>query len=417
MGQFLEYLKISIKSILDNKMRSILTMFGIIIGIGSVIMIVSVGNGVKGSISGQLDSAFGGQTYITAGKIQGMAITEVYPEAAITPEEIDAIRESFPHIKTLSMEEAGYGKAYSLKGEKTAYYYAVNETYESQKPQGYVAGRYFTDEEYESASPVCVLNYNSARNLFGHTDVVGQTFTFELDGVSRELRVVGVRDRSDSELYNLTYMEDEVEFEMPYTLYRQISGDDDASFLQVLFMSDSVKDAEDTVRKIIVYLEAKKNLRGQEKINYISFTSYLDSIMKIVNYITIFIAFVAAISLGVGGVGVMNIMLVSVTERTREIGIRKALGARTSSIIIQFLAEAALLTFLGGIFGLLFGYLGGELICFIISKVAGMEIVAQINALTVFLITAFSTAIGIFFGIYPARKAAKLSPIEALRQE
>jgi putative ABC transport system permease protein len=139
--------------------------------------------------------------------------------------------------------------------------------------------------------------------------------------------------------------------------------------------------------------------------------------MKIVNYITIFIAFVAAISLGVGGVGVMNIMLVSVTERTREIGIRKALGARTSSIIIQFLAEAALLTFLGGIFGLLFGYLGGELICFIISKVAGMEIVAQINALTVFLITAFSTAIGIFFGIYPARKAAKLSPIEALRQE
>lgn len=417
MGQIFEYLKISIKSILDNKMRSILTMFGIIIGIGSVIMIVSVGNGVKGSISGQLDSAFGGQTYITAGKIQGMAITEVYPEAAITPEEIDAIRESFPHIKTFSMEEAGYAKAISLKGEKKAYYYAVNETYEFQKPQGFVAGRYFTDEEYNTASPVCVLNVNSAKNLFGHTDVVGQTFTFELDGVSRELRVVGVRDKSDSELYNLAYNEDEVEFDMPYTLYRQIKGDENPSFLQILFMSDSVKDAEDTVKKIIVYLEAKKNLRGQDKLSYISFTSYLDNIMKIVNYITIFIAFVAAISLGVGGVGVMNIMLVSVTERTREIGIRKALGARTSSIMIQFLAESALLTFIGGLLGLLFGYLGGELICFIISKVAKMDIVAQISGWTVFAITAFSTAIGIFFGIYPAGKAAKLNPIEALRQE
>ena len=143
----------------------------------------------------------------------------------------------------------------------------------------------------------------------------------------------------------------------------------------------------------------------------------MDKVNMIINGVTIFISFVAAISLVVGGVGVMNIMLVSVTERTQEIGIRKALGARVSSIMIQFLAESAVLTAVGGALGILIGYLGAELLCFIASQVIKMKVVATINPLIVLGVVAFSAIIGMFFGMYPARKAAKLSPIEALRQE
>ena len=411
MGQIIEYLKISLKSILSNRMRSILTMLGIIIGISSVIMIVSVGNGVRNSVSGQLNSAFGGQTYIMAGDLLG----QIYPEAFFTEDDMDTIKEKVDHVKTLDMEETGYGSTISKKGEKRTFFYAVTPEYILANPKPFTYGRYFTREEYDAASKVCVITENGAKNLFGHTDVLGQTVTFELNGRTIDLVIVGVKGKSESELFEMMYMEDDVEFDMPYTTYKNFAGIEDQKFPQMLFMADSAEEAEGAIKRIITLLEARKSLRGEKKITYVSFTSYLDNIMKVINYITIFIAFVAAISLVVGGVGVMNIMLVSVTERTKEIGIRKSLGAKTSSIMIQFLAEAAVLTILGGLFGILFGYLGGELICFIMSKVIKISIVASVGPGLVAAVVLFSAAIGIFFGIYPAKKAAKLSPIEALR--
>ncbi len=393
-------------------MRSILTMLGIIIGIGSVIMIVSVGNGVRNSISGQLNSAFGGQTYINAGNMTG----ELNPEAFFSEDDIEVSKDKIEHIKTLSMEESGYAVSCSKKGEKTTYYTAVTPDYILANPKPFLYGRYFNGDEYDSASRVCVITENGARNLFGHTDVVGQSFTFEIGGQECELTIVGVKGKSESELYEMMYMEDDVEIDIPYTVYKAMTGAEDHSFVQLLFMSDKAEEAEGTIRKLITLLEARKHIIGEKKISFVSFTSFMDQIMQIINYITVFISFVAAISLVVGGVGVMNIMLVSVTERTREIGIRKSLGAKTSSIMIQFLSEAAVLTVLGGILGILFGYLGGELICFIVSRVIKMEIVASVGPGVVAAVVFFSAAIGIFFGIYPAKKAATLSPIEALRE-
>ena len=158
-------------------------------------------------------------------------------------------------------------------------------------------------------------------------------------------------------------------------------------------------------------MENRHDIRGKGAIQVENFNDYLGQIDQILSYVTIFVVFVAAISLLVGGIGVMNIMLVSVTERTREIGIRKSLGARTGSILLQFLSESAIITLLGGVIGIILGVAGASGIC----SLAGFT--ARVSVSTVLGASLFSSAVGIFFGIYPARKAARLSPIEALRHE
>lgn len=413
MGQFFEYLKISFKSIWDNKMRSVLTMFGIIVGISSVIMVVSLGNGIKGTITGEMNSMFSTQTYIKAG-----TSTEVYEEAIMTRDDVDAVRENVDHIKVYSMDDSYFVEILSGKEEKAAYVTACNEDYVYSENEGFLSGRFFNKDEYEDAKKVCVINEDGAKEIFGHTSVVGQTITFRFEtGKEADYTIVGVRKKKESALYSMGG--EGITIRIPYTALADEYGwsPDDDSFYSVLLIPDSPANSKTAIRSAIKLLEARKGLRGQKKLTYTSFDSVMDKVNMIINGVTIFISFVAAISLVVGGVGVMNIMLVSVTERTQEIGIRKALGARVSSIMIQFLAESAVLTAVGGALGILIGYLGAELLCFIASQVIKMKVVATINPLIVLGVVAFSAIIGMFFGMYPARKAAKLSPIEALRQE
>ncbi len=412
MGQFFEYLKISFKSIWDNKMRSVLTMFGIIVGISSVIMVVSLGNGIKGSITGEMNSMFSTQTYIKAG-----TSVEIYEEALMDRDDIDAVRENVDHIKAYTMDDSYYVDILGGKEEIGATVLACNEDYVYVETEGFLSGRFFSKDEYEDAKKVCVINEDGAKEIFGHASVVGQTITFRFDtGKESDYTIVGVRKKKESALYSSG---EGISIRIPYTAladeYGWTTADDE--FYSVLLIPDSPANAKTAIRGAIKLLEARKGLRGQKKITYTSFDSLMDKVNMIINGVTIFISFVAAISLVVGGVGVMNIMLVSVTERTQEIGIRKALGARVSSIMVQFLAESAVLTAVGGALGILIGYLGAELLCFIASKVIEMKVVATINPLIVLGVVAFSALIGMFFGMYPAKKAAKLSPIEALRQE
>ena len=411
MGQFLEYIKIAYKSIVSNKGRTFLTMLGIIIGISSVIMITGLGSGVKNALGGSLGDLFRGQTYI-----------EKAGEECITIDDINYIKQAVPGLKMCTPEEYMVGSANSVKGDFNVMYYMVNETYEYYAVEGMLHGRYFTEDEVQRADNVAVIDEIGAKAYYGSTDVVGQTILVDFGyGDLLEYRIVGVRKAKESAIqttYIIGNTLPNIKLEVPYSHYSKATGETwMIDNLYYMLVSTEEKDATNTLNRIVKILESRHDIRGEKAFTIDSFDSYMEKIDKVIGYITIFIGFVSAISLLVGGIGVMNIMLVSVTERTCEIGIRKALGARTGSIMTQFLAEAAMITFVGGIVGVLLGYGGAELLCFIASKITKMPVHVSINVFITLGAALFSAAVGLFFGIFPARKAATLSPIEALRQE
>lgn len=413
MSQLLEYIKIAWLSIRNNKGRSFLTMIGIIVGISSVILIVAIGNGVKTSVLDGINGMFAGQMYIMAWEESDSG-----EYIWFTPEDIEAVRNKVDNVKGVMPVYNDYGVTSNWKRDYTTYITASSPDYAYAMSEPLLHGRYFSWEEYEDGSPVCVILEESAINLFGSADVVGETIEVTIYDAVVNLRIVGVRAKSDNAVKTMLYYYDEVEIEMPLTTMDNATGwGMGEEFDNFLVIAETPEDSAQVAQDCIQLLEARKDVRGQHVITTDEFATATKQINDIINYITIFISLVASISLVVGGIGVMNIMLVSVTERTSEIGIRKALGARTGSIMIQFLAEAAMITLLGGILGMLFGWGGAALICKIASLFLKMDVIAYIDVWTVLGVAAFSSIIGIFFGIYPAKKAAHLSPIEALRHE
>lgn len=413
MSQLLEYIKIAWLSIRNNKGRSFLTMIGIIVGISSVILIVAIGNGVKTSVLDGINGMFAGQMYIMAWEESDSG-----EYIWFTPEDIEAVRNKVDNVKGVMPVYNDYGVTSNWKRDYTTYITASSPDYAYAMSEPLLHGRYFSWEEYEDGSPVCVILEESAINLFGSADVVGETIEVTIYDAVVNLRIVGVRAKSDNAVKTMLYYYDEVEIEMPLTTMDNATGwGMGEEFDNFLVIAETPEDSAQVAQDCIQLLEARKDVRGQHVITTDEFATATKQINDIINYITIFISLVASISLVVGGIGVMNIMLVSVTERTSEIGIRKALGARTGSIMIQFLAEAAMITLLGGILGMLFGWGGAALICKIASLFLKMDVIAYIDVWTVLGVAAFSSIIGIFFGIYPAKKAANLSPIEALRHE
>lgn len=404
MAQIWEYIKIALMNIKSNKGRSFLTMLGIIIGISSVIMIISIGNGVKGGINSELNAMAGGQIYIYSYGDNDEGI-----QIEFTDEDIDAIMEKVPNVKAVTPQWGFGGTFTGRKGtfDGTATFGMSGMQYSSSDP--IIKGRYFTDNDYYSANKVCIITESSAKLLFGTTNVIGMTLDCSMYGATQEFTIIGIRQDSASMLSGLM-MADTVSFESPLSVVSSFYGFA-VTMNDLLIISDGAENATQVAQDVVRLMENRHNVRGKNAISVQNFNDYMSQMDQILSYITVFVVFVAAISLLVGGIGVMNIMLVSVTERTREIGIRKALGARTGSVLLQFLSESAIITLLGGIIGILFGVLGAYGFCALIG------FTAQVNVSTVLGASLFSSAVGIFFGIYPARKAAKLSPIEALRHE
>lgn len=404
MAQVWEYIKIALMNIRSNKGRSILTMLGIIIGISSVIMIISIGNGIKAQVNGELNEMAGGQIAIYTDN------THNDDPVYFDEEDFEAIKSTIGHVKGVTPNYSMWGGVSTRKGNFDAIISGGTHDMEYYSSSPVIKGHYFTESDYYAGRTVCVLTESAARQLYGTTDVIGMTLEVNIYGATREFTVVGIRQDSAAGLVNMGYG-GTLQMEVPLSSLEGGFGFYVGDFEQFYVIGDSNEHLTEIAQQCVNLLEQRHNVRGSGSIMVQSFNDALAQVNSVLGYITVFVVLVAAISLLVGGIGVMNIMLVSVTERTREIGIRKSLGARTGSILLQFLSESAIITLMGGLIGILLGVAGAFGVCSLIG------FTAQVLPSTVLGASLFSSAVGIFFGIYPARKAARLSPIEALRHE
>ena len=412
MGKFIEYCKIAFFNIKSNKVRAFLTMLGIIIGISSVVAIVSLGSGFKKTIDKELSSLAGNTL-------------EVYSigEVEFNDEDLEALMAKDKHILGITPVINLPGEAsYKDLNTYSATIKMGNELMNQASKYDLLYGRYFTKEEFDHLEKVCVISKSSARKIFGHEDVVGMTVDLFYGRNKRggTFRIIGVRDDNSSQMADLIMGtgSTEINVEVPYNSFIDAIGLSQYAigYYDLIIILDDADNASDVLAHTKAILEARYDIRDQNQIAVIDYNAIFSVISSSLMLVTLLIMLVAGISLFVGGIGVMNIMLVSVTERTREIGIRKALGARTGSVLTQFLVEAASISLLGGVIGIILGLGGAEFICFLISNLTTSKLVADFNPLFILGIALFSMSIGVFFGIYPARKAAKLSPIEALRR-
>lgn len=410
MGQFSEYVKMALYNIRENKGRSFLTMLGIIIGISSVITIVSIGSGLKADVMSSTETK----------SVAVMTDPEKSPNTQlITWEDVQALKTQLgTQVTGVVNTTQVIGTVETRKGSFDAYLILTTPD-EEYDPLQYpiIRGAYFTEDDVENGSAACVLDRGSALYLFGTDDIIGMDLDVQIEDSLQTFQVKGVRDQdpevmaANEEAMEMFGMEMPVFLEVPYTVSENWGEEPENFSSLTLYLAEGAEENK-VAKEAVQLLDSRHRNEGEELFIKQQPLDMTEAMGSILDGVTAFVAFVAGISLLVGGIGVMNIMLVSVTERTREIGIRKALGARTTLIIVQFLCESAIISGIGGIIGILLG--AGTAGVISALEIGGLS--ARLSPAAVILTTCFSCGVGIVFGIYPARKAARLSPIEALRQ-
>lgn len=411
-----ENIRIAVYSIKTNLLRSFLTMLGIIIGIASVITIITVGDSGKDYIIYMIKS-IGGQSVNIS-----VRSSNANDKDYITDDDISAIR-NIDTVNDASPLVIKFSKINTLTKSGLGILMGTNDDFDDIMNSQFVYGRYFTGEEYTSQKNVAVIDRETAQTFFGTENAVGRTIDFSIDKELFTLKIVGVmKIKSSDSTDNMSSFSSVLQsfgfsssnssmgrVYVPASMLKAVGAC--TKYDSCYITTKNVTDLDSAGQAAINLLSARHSNLNRDVYKATNLASMIDVLDSVINIFTIFISSVGAISLLVGGIGVMNIMFVSVTERTREIGIRKALGARTSNIMFQFLTEAVIICLIGGIVGMLLGFL----LSYGISWY--MKVPMRVQASTVLIAVGFSTAIGIFFGIYPARKAAKMTPIEALRRE
>ena len=399
----IENMQMAFFAIRINKMRSILTMLGIIIGIGSVISIVSIGDTMRAMFADLYKNVGLTQAYISI----GYWVDDTRQGDYFTLDEMEQVKEAFSdEIAYIDSSASASAKAVYKRTSIDFSYEGIDWNYQDVQPVNMVYGRYLNEGDILGRKKN-VMDTDSALKLFGVEDAVGRTFRTTLYGTTDDFTVVGVY-RKEINAFQAMMMgqsKDGSAF-IPYTL---LTWPNDYFYSLHVYAREGVN-LDDFFGQLQAYC-AKLHSRNPNDLYVQTALQEMNMVDSIMGGLSAAVGGIAAISLVVGGIGIMNIMLVSVTERTREIGIRKALGARTRDVMVQFLTESAILSACGGLIGVILG------VSLVAAGGAALGMRVVIRPLIVIIAVRFSAVVGIFFGLYPASKAAKSDPIDALRYE
>ncbi len=401
----------SLETLGSNKLRSGLTVLGIVIGVAAVIAMLAVGNGATASITGSINSVGTNLLFVFRGARNDPNVTNPRP---LTLGDANALLDQYaaPHVEAVAPVVQANGIAEYNGQTKTTTIAGVTAPYEQVRNVTLLDGTFISDQDVLGRASVAVIGVDVADSLFGHRDgLIGDTLRLK----GQPFRIIGVLSPQGGSAFGSA--DNQVIVPLSTAQARLVSeSSPDAVNVVYIQATDyqSVPAASDEVSQIL--RTRHRTAVGADDFTVFTQESILTTVQSVTGVLTIFLGGIAAISLLVGGIGIMNIMLVSVTERTREIGLRKALGARKRDILTQFLVESSLLSLIGGIVGILFGWL----IAYIVGRVAiatGNNFTPVVGVDAILLATLFSAAVGLFFGIYPANRAANLEPVEALRYE
>lgn len=403
---FLESIKVSLSAISTNKLRSILTMLGIIIGISSVITVVTLGEGSKNAIGKEFENFGLGRAYI------GTDMREsILKKDKIKTSDVELIRKVYEgKLLAVIPRVTKNAKIKMTKESIDVVLTGANENYQNIDNIEMVKGRYVSSSDVKSKRLSAVIDEKIANKVFKTKDILGKTIDVNMGYRTLTVTVVGVFKKPKSNLEGLQDGDDTCKVYVPITSLEKVVGQDNV-YDGIDLNVDNSENVNDVTAKIVKLLERRHGNKDKKLYKVYTAEQEMSSINKVTDIVRVVLSIIAAVSLVVGGIGVMNIMLVSVTERTREIGIRKAIGARRKDILTQFLVETLIISGIGGIVGTILG-VG---ISFIISKVIKIPITISLSV--IFIAFIFSGGIGILSGIYPANKASKLDPIDALRYE
>jgi putative ABC transport system permease protein len=408
---FLDTLRIALAALRVNKLRSALTMLGIIIGVGAVITMVAVGAGAQARVEDQIKSLGANLIIILSGNFtSGGARLGSGSQQTITEDDAYALAREVPSIQAAAPLLRGSGQVVLGNSNWSTQIYGVTPEYLEARDWGVAAGRPFEQAQIDSAAKVVLLGQTVARNLFADADPIGETVRVRRVPHT----VIGVLDRKGQSMIGQD--QDDVVLIPISTARKRVLGGIQVKSRNVQSISVRVRDGADmaaTEQEMRDLMRQRHKLQPSQEDDFFirNLSEVLAAQEASSRILALLLAAIASVSLLVGGIGIMNIMLVSVTERTREIGLRMAVGARSRDILTQFLVEAVTLALIGGLVGIVLGAIAS----FAVGYFAGWRTEMSVSA--VVLAFGFAGAVGVFFGFYPARKAARLLPIEALRHE